>query len=202
MKYVFISINLLMLTLTAHLTVQTIYDRTITPMVSSSNQPSMASVQNNPTKKTVKKKSISQGKKLITARNLFNVQVNETIPRATRVTAQSQSIGKIKQTKLKLALKGIIRNGSQVWAVIEDKKKRKQSLYKAGDKIGPATLQSVHSDFVILVQNGIESRLDLSVESVSFTGTKKRRAKKLSSSARANLKNSMHKPVVEERDDL
>lgn len=127
------------------------------------------------TKKEVKKtnsssKPYSHGKKIIGRRNLFKVRVDGSRPQPVPQKSQEYERGKIKITKLKLDLKGTVTGGSVIWAVIEDKKKRGQFLYKAGDSIGPAKVQAVYKNYVVLVQDGQESRLDMSNEASTFTG--------------------------------
>lgn len=168
-KYPFAIANLILLTLAAYLIVDSAYQRKISGMVEITKEKFQAPEKINKKNPKNRKKALSREKKIITSRNLFNVQIDETKVNIEPKGEESPKIGTIKNTKLKLDLKGTVTGGTLIWAVIEDQRKREQSLYKEGDSIGPATIKSVHKDHVILIQDGRESRLDMSVESAVVT---------------------------------
>ena len=69
---------------------------------------------------------------IITQRNLFKVEVEK---KESSGNHQAENIEpeKLEATSLKLVLWGTVTGGSKVYAVIEDKKLRQQSLYEIGD---------------------------------------------------------------------
>lgn len=85
--------------------------------------------------------------RLITSRNIFDADL---VKPDNAMPAQKKSPAKMEQTKLNLELWGTVIGDRSVFAVIEDKKLRKQDLYQVGDKIQDASIKAIRKDEVVL----------------------------------------------------
>ncbi len=119
-----------------------------------------------PQKKSNNKNMVST----ITRRNLFKA----TLDSHSVGKAQSDPKVKLKKTKLRLALWGTVEgdNESDCWAVIEDKSKRDQSLFKVGDQIHGAQIKEISRNKVILIVDGKDQVLEASVKASSTVFSK------------------------------
>ncbi len=89
-------------------------------------------------------------------RNLFNTKAS------TDQTPKPVDIETLKETDLELTLWGTVTgDGGLTYAVIEDKKERKQSLYRAGDAIQNARVKMVLREKVILTVDGKDEVLQM-----------------------------------------
>ncbi|MCP4110104.1 MAG: PDZ domain-containing protein [Desulfobacteraceae bacterium] len=121
--------------------------------------------ENNVPEPAAKEVSISENQpnrpqshyRTISQRNLFKTQ-EENIKRDKVEPEPEQE--EIKDTELKLALWGTI-SGDINKAIIEDKKERKQNLYREGDSIQIATIKKIYREKVILSVNGKDEILKM-----------------------------------------
>jgi general secretion pathway protein C len=92
----------------------------------------------------------------IAKRNLFNTNPDTVAP------AKAINVDNLKETDLKLKLWGTVASGERrAYAVIEDTKTRKQSLYRTGDSIQNATLKMILRQKVVLSVNGQDEILGM-----------------------------------------
>jgi len=95
---------------------------------------------------------------IIVTRNLFKVEVEE------KQETGDQEPEKLEATNLKLVLWGTVTGESEVYAVIEDKKLRKQSLYEVGDSIQGAKIKKILRHEVILTYQGKDQVLEMEID--------------------------------------
>jgi len=109
--------------------------------------------------------------KTIIDRNLFNTKTGATKkPKPVDLEA-------LKQTELKLKLWGTVTgDGGRTYAVIEEKKERKQNLYRTGDTIQNATVKMILRQRVVLTVDGKDEIL--AMEEMLSRKTGRRIAKK------------------------
>ncbi|MDM8550453.1 type II secretion system protein GspC [Desulfobacterales bacterium HSG2] len=85
-------------------------------------------------------------------RNLFNTKDREV--EKPKEEPKKEESKELEETKLKLALWGTVSGSeSRAYAVIEDKKERKQNLYREGDMILDAIVKKILREQVILSVN-------------------------------------------------
>ncbi len=102
--------------------------------------------------------------RVITQRNLFNTDQDEAAPARTPVALEG-----LKPTKLQLVLHGTVTDdGDWAYAVIEDRKTRRQQLYRIGDPIQQAVIRMILPDRVVLTVDGGNEILEM--EKVTATG--------------------------------
>ena len=104
---------------------------------------------------------------VIAEKNIFNPSAEKKSNK--KETSYSKKVTEERPiTKLNLALKGTITGDSKdSFAIIEDKDKRKQDLYRLNDTVKDATVMKILEDRVILMRNGQEEILSISYEKVS-----------------------------------
>ena len=109
--------------------------------------------------------------KPIVTRDLFN-----TGTKAGRKEA-SINVEALQPTRLNLKLWGTVaaENGQAAYAVIEDLKTRKQSLYRTGDPVTNATVKHILREKVILNVNGKDEILEMAQAPVVETPVRNRR---------------------------
>ena len=89
----------------------------------------------------------------IVARNIFNSGTQSSTP--SEVQQSDLQLDKLEETKMKLRLWGTVAGGDKrAYAVIEDTKTRRQSLYHPGDKVQNATIKMVLRQKVVLTVEG------------------------------------------------
>nr|NJM01444.1 hypothetical protein [Desulfobacula sp.] len=170
MKYLFILLHLILLTLAAALVVETAYQRigmeTAPPSQEAAGTPPALEAGN-------KKKPADSFKRqysVIGSRNLFRVLTDDAATKGPSVKNPAKTPETMKLTSLQLTLRGTVTGLPQVHAVIEDKKTKKQEFYTVGDAVQGALLKAVSKDHVILEYNGEEQRLDMTVETALPAG--------------------------------
>jgi len=175
MKHVFIFIHLMFLTLLAYQGATIMYKNLAFPSLQGEtilpDSPVPLSVQ---AKNGVVIPHEQLYKKIIT-RNLFNVLIDKPAEESTLLLApKPEKI--LEKTQLKLVLWGTVTGGTSTasFAVIEDKKERKQSLFTEGDVIQGASVKQILRNKVILSINGKDQILETEVSQLAAqekTGT-------------------------------
>ncbi len=170
MKYLFILLHLILLTLAAALVVESAYQRIgmegAPPAQEAAGAPPALEAGN-------KKKpadSFNRQYSVIGSRNLFRVLTDDAAAKGPSAKNPAKTPEAVKPTSLQLTLRGTVTGLPQVHAVIEDKKTKKQDFYTVGDTIQGALLKAVSKDHVILEHNGEEQRLDMTVETALPAG--------------------------------
>ena len=94
----------------------------------------------------------------INERNLFRIKEKKAI----ETIEEKVDIAELKKTELKLKLWGTVTGKtSETYAVIEDTKLRKQTLYRVNDTIQNAVVKEIHREKVILDVDGTYEVLDM-----------------------------------------
>lgn len=102
------------------------------------------SVEESAKRQQSRKKIPLQEYRVISERNLFGSAQKEA-------EKAEINIEELKQTELKLTLLGTVAgNGNNSYAVIEEKEKRKQGLYKVGDSVDRATIKEIRRGMVVI----------------------------------------------------
>jgi general secretion pathway protein C len=169
MKQIFFIIHLLLLTLTAYQGVKIMYKG-----IESTALGEITNISDNITivsEQTVNKNKISHDNQnqAISRRNIFNVQIESG--KAPTTKTQINQGKKLEKTELNIALWGTVIGGSQSssYAVIEDKKKRTQSLFQVGDVIQQASIKEIMRSRIILSFNGKDQVLEVDTSLQSST---------------------------------
>ncbi|WP_022663774.1 type II secretion system protein N [Desulfospira joergensenii] len=97
----------------------------------------------------------------IIKRNLFKVDLEAEKQNPADSDPEEISTENLEPTELKLVLWGTVTGGETVFAVIEDKKKREQSLYEIGDNVQEATLKKIMRHAVVLRYKGKDQILEM-----------------------------------------
>lgn len=155
MKYIFNIINSVCIVLTAYFAVDTAYKKFVpqTPAVQNiqhiSKEEQTVKISGNPQKLPRINPMASQ---VIIKRNLFKVDIeNNVSPKDASPVAPDE---KLEPTTLSLVLLGTVVGPDETYAVIEDKKIRKQDLYNEGDKVQDAEIKQILRHKVILLFQG------------------------------------------------
>jgi len=107
----------------------------------------------------------------IAQRNLFDTKTDEV------AAPPKVDVEKLKQTKLKLKLWGTVTGSTEEpFAVIEEKGKRKQNLFRVGDVIQEATIKVILREKVVLTVDGKDEVLEM--EKVSTKASRRPLVKK------------------------
>jgi len=160
MKYLFTIINLVMVAAMAYFCVDIMY-KIITPdpfEQSDNHVPGALSGKINPLR--VNHPHEERQNNVIVKRNFFNVEVEKPKPLNNKHTNNIGSEN-LEETSLKLVLWGTVTGGDNVFAVIEDRKTKKQSLYAAGDLIQGARIKKILRHEVILTWQGKDEVLKM-----------------------------------------
>lgn len=163
MKTLFVSANLVCVILSAYFSVQLFY-KNVLPAPSDTAGQSPTQVETASREPAEAGRSSISQYDLILKRNLFNVQLAEApkpVKPAGNAPPQKEEP---KPTPLKLVLWGTVTGVSQVYAVIEDKKTRKQSLYQVGDPIQGATIKEILNHQVLLHYQEEDQVLEMTSE--------------------------------------
>ncbi len=183
MKYIFTLINLFLLAACAFFCADMVYK---TVLKDSSFVPEIKSPSIKPTntiQKQTKKDLNRQGHEIIVQRNLFKVETEKK--EATDKASGSNEQENIELTTLSLTLWGTVTGGSDLYAVIEDKKSRIQALYQEGDSIQDARVKKILKREVILTFQGKDQVLEMETDSDN-TDLVKKPLNKLASRADRN----------------
>ena len=161
MKQIFTLVNILLVAAMAYLCVDMIYENNIPDnfRISDGRLPAALAKNIRPPKALD-----APGDKqydIIVARNLFHVEIEETKDASQRSEIKDEEPVKLEPTNLKLVLWGTVTGESDVYAVIEDKKVRQQSLYQVGDSVQGATVKKILRHEVILTFQGKDQVLEM-----------------------------------------
>lgn len=167
-KRLFILANIGLLTLAAYVTVDLFYQVAIAkffsaaPGIARTQDPSPArSGRARPRAANPSRPRFSNYQAIID-RNLFD---SVTQSQVEEKKAESIEVDKLQETKLNLKLWGTVTgSGKRAYAVIEDKNKREQGLYRKGDAIQNATLKMILRKKVVLRANGKDEVLTMEDE--------------------------------------
>ena len=163
MKNIFISINIILLTLFAFFGVELMYNGI---------EMSLTDTPLNLRKKTSSDKNIHKQPVLI--KNNYNTIIKKNIfqvisDRKEKVSDNQndsfENIADLKATELKLKLLGTVAGGNleDAFAVIEDKIKKKQSLYQIGQSVQGAEVTKILRQKVVLNYNGEDQVLEMDI---------------------------------------
>jgi len=107
---------------------------------------------------------------IIVKKNLFKVEIEQKDEPLVELEKEEKKSEPLEPTKLKLVLWGTVTGQENVYAVIEDKKVRKQALYQKGDLIQGAELKKILRNKVILLFQGKDQFLEVQTNSRNDTG--------------------------------
>jgi len=110
----------------------------------------------------------------IKERNLFHIKAIKP----AEMVAEKVDVAELKKTELKLKLWGTVTGGtSETYAVIEDTKLRKQTLYRVNDTVQTAVVKEIHREKVILEVDGDYEVLEMEkIESASTSTSRRTRS--------------------------
>lgn len=161
MKTLFTAINLLFVVAAAYALVDLAYKKVTPKTTVNSDGPVTIQVKQPDSGKEngqkIPDKNLADA---IVKRNLFQVDIKEEIVQAV-VKKEEKPVEELKPTQLNLTLWGTVTGEQIVYAVIEDKKIRKQSLYQVGDKIQGAEIKKILRQQVVLHYNGKDELLEI-----------------------------------------
>jgi general secretion pathway protein C len=167
-KRLFILANIGLLTLAAYFTVDLFYQVAVAELL-----PSVPGISRSPDTPTERAGRSGQraaktsrprfsSYQAILDRNLF---ATVTESQAEKKTTESIQVDKLQETQLNLKLWGTVTgSGKKAYAVIEDKNKREQGLYRKGDSIQNATIKMILRKKVVLRANGKDEVLTMEDE--------------------------------------
>ena len=164
MKTIFTFINILLITVMAYLCVDMIYKNIMPESFLLPDEHLPDAISNNTSLPAVKPNLSKNQYDVIVTRNLFKVDIEEKEESSQKVETKDQEPEKLEVTNLKLVLWGTVTGDSEVYAVIEDKKVRQQSLYQVGDSIQGAKLKKILRHEVILTYQGKDQVLEMETD--------------------------------------
>ncbi len=104
--------------------------------------------------------------RVIVERNLFGTKATKNVPPPEKIDLEG-----LQQTRLQLTLWGTVAGeGQKAYAVIEDKKTRKQQLYHVGDTVQNATVKMILREKVVLQVDGRDEILEMEKPKTGFKG--------------------------------
>lgn len=176
MKYTFAIINILLITTIAYVGVDIAYKKLSPETIFLENESSASNPEISkaiPAKKTFGRDKMA----IIMKRNLFGAELAPTSQFRPAKETGRRSADSLKPTRLNLRLCGTVTGGSDIYAVIEDKKSRKQALFQVGDTIAGASIQEIMRNKVILSHKGKDQILEIDTDTkdrpLPKTGNKK-----------------------------
>ncbi len=162
MKYIFAIINTFLITTIAYFCVDIAYTKLTPDTVFWEKQPLGSDPE---ISKTQEIQTFGRDKlAIIIDRNLFGAELGTANQAKTVKKTELNPAIELKPTSLNLKLWGTVTGGSDFFAVIEDKKSRKQSLYEIGDSIDGAIIKMIVRDKVILSHNGKDQILEIEAD--------------------------------------
>ncbi len=168
MKNFFIIINLFLLTFVAFFLVKIVYKSIEVALISDSlhYKEKTLSIKNNHRQTFLVKNNY----KKIIKRNIFKVITDRKDKALKNKDDDLREIAKLKVTTLKLKLLGTVAGGNpgETYAVIEDQRKKKQSLYQVGQRVQGAKIIKILRQQVVLEYNGEDQVLEMSFLSNSI----------------------------------
>lgn len=107
----------------------------------------------------------------IKERNLFHIKAKKP----DEIVEQKVDVAELKKTELKLKLWGTVTGGTaETYAVIEDTKLRKQTLYRVNDSVQNAVVKEIHREKVILEVEGAYEVLEMEkIKSAAASSTRR-----------------------------
>ena len=107
----------------------------------------------------------------IEERNLFHIKAKKP----DEIVEQKVDVAELKKTELKLKLWGTVTGGTaETYAVIEDTKLRKQTLYRVNDSVQNAVVKEIHREKVILEVEGAYEVLEMEkIKSAAASSTRR-----------------------------
>lgn len=176
MKYIFTAINMLLIACIAYLCVGLMY-KTVMPeglMLSPEKSFESSSAIENPRQKNLNTNRLKYD--FIVRRNIFKAEIDKH--QSASEDNHPTDRENMEKTTLKLVLWGTVTGAKQVWAVIEDKKLRKQGLYEAGDSVQGAKIKKIFRHEVILNYQGADQVLEMSADVKNSLASNSRSKKK------------------------
>ncbi len=168
MKNIFIIINLFLLTFVAFFLVKIVYKSLEVALISDSlhYKEKTLSIKNNHRQTFLVKNNY----KKIIKRNILKVITDRKDKALKNKDDDLREIAKLKVTTLKLKLLGTVAGGNpgETYAVIEDQRKKKQSLYQVGQRVQGAKIIKILRQQVVLEYNGEDQVLEMSFLSNSI----------------------------------
>ena len=133
-------------------------------------KPAVSTFQRQETKITRTIRPLSAYRAII-SRNLFNTpEITQKGPLPEAASKSEKEVADLKPTELKLKLWGTVTGDrKKAYAVIEEVRKRKQSLYKEGDTIQGAIVKRILREKVVLTVNGKDEILAMEKKSSRFS---------------------------------
>jgi len=170
MKYYLVIINLILISTLSWFTAGGIYGNLDLP--SPDNSVSASGKKPDSQKSPVKTKKMSVKPEssygVIDKRNLFKTEETKTASLKKEPEKTLTDLEKLKKTSLNLQLLGtIIGSSLDPYAIIFDKKVKKQDLYNVGDKIQKAEIKLILNKKVVLNVNGKDEILTMEVTSTA-----------------------------------
>lgn len=161
MKQIFFFIHILLLTLTAYQGVKIMYKGIETPALNKSGDLSDSIHLISDQTEKQDKRSHKKRNQRISTRNIFKVLTQGSSMPGFLQPDNSEK--KLKKTELKIALWGTVTGGppADSYAVIEDKKENRQSLFQVGDVVQQATIKKIMRSKIILTVNGKDQILEV-----------------------------------------
>jgi general secretion pathway protein C len=110
----------------------------------------------------------------IKERNLFHIKA----VKSAEIVEEKVDVADLKKTELKLKLWGTVTGGTaETYAVIEDTKLRKQTLYRVNDTVQTAVVKEIHREKVILEVEGTYEVLEMEkIKSASTAASRRTRS--------------------------
>ena len=153
MKRYFTILNILLITASVYLCVKTFYKITTANPDQAPLTSAIGEQISSPKDETYKSLSYY---KTIGERNLFNAKTG------TKKKSEGINVEALKQTNLNLKLLGTVTGDrSKAYAVIEEKKGKRQNLYRVGDVVQTAIVKIILREKVVLNVNGKDEILEM-----------------------------------------
>ena len=148
------AINTILVTLLAYLTISLGYQWINSTLYVAAPKPT---VKESYSKQQTAPRGQLSDYRIIIERNLFGTKAAKNQPPPTSINLEG-----LRQTRLQLVLWGTVAGkGQKAYAVIEDKKTRKQQLYHVGDTIQNATVKMILREKVVLRVDGKDEILEM-----------------------------------------
>jgi general secretion pathway protein C len=170
MKYVFTIINMFLIAAAAYFCVDMIYKNMIPGSFMLPGMDFSESTSINSNQLQGELSSDKNKYDIIVKRNLFKVEIEEKS--SDKKEIDNKEPGKLEITGLNLVLWGTVTGGTEVYAVIEDKKLRQQALYEVGDSIQEAKIKKILRHEVILTYQGKDQVLEMEVDNKNVPVTR------------------------------
>ncbi len=157
-------INIFFITIISYLVVSSGYKILVSDL--SYYKPAVSSFQREEKKIAQPMRPLS-AYRAIENRNLFNTpEIAQKGPDLKPTPKAEEEVANLKPTELKLKLWGTVTgNRKKAYAVIEEVRKRKQSLYKEGDTIQGAIVKRILREKIVLTVNGKDEILEMEKKS-------------------------------------